>query len=73
MATEQAEHAADPVSPYRNELECLKDAHAAFMNKVWDMYKDQVMVYSIMHAVHHAMMEFEKDLMDEMACKTLRE
>lgn len=45
--------------PYKVELNLLKSAHVAFLKKVWKMYGDPILVNSMMHTVHHAMMDYE--------------
>lgn len=50
--------------PYAVELKLLKVAHAAFLAKAWECYGDPIFVYSMMHTVHHAMMDLEQDFLE---------
>ena len=49
---------------YEDAVQMLRFAHATFLEKAWEIYKDHVFVYSIMHTVHHAMMDFERDFLN---------
>lgn len=55
---------SNPEQPYAVELKLLKVAHDAFLAKAWECYGDPIFVYSMMHTVHHAMMDLERSFLE---------
>lgn len=58
---------SNPEQPYAVEINMLRIAHSAFLAKAWECYKDPVFVYSMMHTVHHAMMDLERSFLEAKA------
>jgi hypothetical protein len=50
---------SNPEQPYDVELNLMKSAHVAFLEKAWKVIGDPVFVRAMMHTIHYAMMEDE--------------